>query len=67
LDHEKPNIPEEALAAVGYAVSQLIRAGKPVHMHDITARLHELVEQTTDETLKRSLLHAVRVIAGKMN
>ncbi|UYU33816.1 hypothetical protein KFZ77_08170 [Siccibacter colletis] len=60
-------MPEEALAAVGYAVSQLIRAGKPVHMHDITARLHELVEQTTDETQKRSLLHAVRIIAAKMN
>ncbi|WP_031522400.1 hypothetical protein [Siccibacter colletis] len=67
MDHEKPNIPEEALAAVGYAVSQLIRAGKPVHMHDITARLQELVEQTTDETQKRSLLHAVRIIAAKMN
>ena len=67
LNHEKANIPEEALAAVGSAVSQLIKAGRPVHMQDITARLHHLMEETDDIALKKSLLHAVRLIADKMN
>lgn len=67
MAHEKATIPEEVHAAVGFVVTQLLKAGKPVHMHDITALLHTLMEQTSDDGFKKALLQAVKLIAGKMN
>lgn len=67
MSYRKTNIPEEIQAAVGYAVSLLLEAGKPIHMYEITALLQQHAEQASDESLKNHLLHAIRLIADKMN
>lgn len=59
--------PDEIHAVIGAVVSSLLEAGRPLHMHEITAQLKRQAEQASDKALRKICLHAVRLIADKMN
>jgi len=67
LNDEKAANPEEIHAVIGYVVASLLEAGKPMHMHEIAAMLKQQAERASDDAMKRNCLHALRLIADKMN
>jgi nitrogen fixation protein FixH len=58
---------DEIHAVIGAVVSFLLEAGKPLHMHEITAQLKRQAEEASDKALRKICLRAVRLIADKMN
>ncbi|THB84396.1 hypothetical protein E1N66_10575 [Pantoea allii] len=57
----------EIRALVGAVVSDLIKAGEPVHFHDITGALFRLSEETCDSRLKALCQEAISFFTRKMH
>ncbi|MGK3142158.1 hypothetical protein ACCW71_07575 [Pantoea sp. C2G6] len=58
---------KEIRALVGAVVSDLIKAGEPVHFHDITDALFRLSEETRDGRLKALCQEAISFFTRKMH
>ncbi|MBD8142848.1 hypothetical protein WKH24_00580 [Pantoea agglomerans] len=57
----------EIRALVGAVVSDLIKAGEPVHFHHITDALFRLSEETRDSRLKALCQEAISFFTRKMH
>lgn len=66
LKSEQPDNMDAIHEVTGYAVSLLLKSGKPVRMNDITIMLKQHEEQSTG-SLKQTYAAAIRIIANKMN
>lgn len=64
MKYDKDN---EIRALVGAVVSDLIKAGDPVHFHDITDALFRLSEETRDGRMKALCQEAIEFFTRKMH